>query len=115
MSPEQRKIILITIVITVLIALFQVIPARSIDFDYKTYLPLVIYEPISTPEILPAGDYISRSGEWVVTFTEPQPVIKQEFADGYIWFFIEISYKNYPSITAWVRKWDVDCCNDADG
>ena len=87
----KRKMILITIIVAVLTTLFQVAPARSIDFDYEIWVPLVIREAISNPEILLIGDYISRSGEWVVTFTEPKPVIKQEFVEGYMWFLVEIS------------------------
>ena len=111
----KRKMILITIIVAVLttflgLALseigFQVALARSTD--YTTWLPIVISESIPTPEYLPPGNYLSRSGEWVVTFTEPKLVIKQEFVEGYMWFLVKISYKDYPSITAWVRKWDVE-------
>ena len=115
----KRKMILITIIVAVLttflgLALseigFQVALARSTD--YTTWLPIVIRAPASTPETLPAGDYLSRGGEWVVTFTEPKPVIGKEFAEGYMWFLVEIRYKDYPSFTAWVRKWDAENARD---
>lgn len=102
----KRKMILITIVVAVLTILFQAALAQSVD--HKVWLPIVINESTPTTEYLPPGDYLSRSGGWAVTFTEPKPVIEKEFADGYMWYFVEIRYKDYPSITAWVRNWDAD-------
>lgn len=102
----KRKIILIIIMIAVLTMLSQAVLAQSIE--YKNWIPIIIRESTPILEYLPPGDYLSRSGEWVVTFTEPKLVIEKVFADGYMWYFVEIRYKDYPSITAWVREWDID-------
>jgi len=102
-----NKLILILITFLLITISIQPVSAASIEPDYKVMMPVIINNSFIDNDSIPAGDYISRNGDWVVTFTEPKLVIYKEITNGITWYFVEIRYKNYPGFTAWVTRWEI--------